>query len=80
MIEVLQFSWFAVVLLSAVGETLMKEAQRWRLLHNECDLSWEAVLMEDLSKRKTRSSPNTQKMPTLGSLLQRSVVPPTVPC
>lgn len=38
LIEVLLFSWFAVLLPSAVGETLMKEAQRWRPLHNECDL------------------------------------------
>lgn len=36
LIEVLLFSWFAVVLPPAVGET--QEAQRWRPLHNECDL------------------------------------------
>lgn len=38
LIEVLLFSWFAVVLPSAVGETLVKEAQRRRPSHNECDL------------------------------------------
>lgn len=37
LIEVLLFSRF-VVLPSAVGETLTKEAQRWRPSHNERDL------------------------------------------
>lgn len=58
LMEVLLFSWF-VVPLSVVGENLLKEAQRWRLLDNKYDLRREAVLVKDLFKQKKESSSNT---------------------